>query len=300
MSLAEIWLFLQQGVLSGVVTGSVYALLAVAVVIVFKTTDVPNFAQGEIFMVGGYVALFMILVMGWHYAVVIPLTLLCVALICALFQRVVMERVIASKGVGVQLVIATLGLAYVLKGAVRQSGLGDAPRSLPSIIQPDTVVIGDAVLTTLDLMILGTAVAVMLALYGVFNYTRIGKAMRAVGMNPRAAQIVGVSLVRIRMLVWALAGLISAISAILITPKILITPDIGHIAILAFAAAIVGGISSIPGAVVGGFIIGIVENLVGLFISTNAIVVAPFLAILIVLIVRPQGILGGKLQVKKV
>jgi branched-chain amino acid transport system permease protein len=111
---------------------------------------------------------------------------------------------------------------------------------------------------------------------------------------------VGVSLVRIRMAVWALAGLISAVSAILITPKILITPDIGHVAILAFAAAIVGGITSIPGAVVGGFIIGVAENLVGLFVSTNAIVVAPFLAILIVLIVRPQGILGGKAQVKKV
>jgi branched-chain amino acid transport system permease protein len=300
MSFADIWLFLQQGVLSGLVTGSIYALLAVAVVIVFKATDVPNFAQGEIFMVGGYVALFLILVLNWHYALVIPATLLMVAVICAFFQRVVMERVIRAKGVEVQLVIATLGLSYVLKGAVRQTGLGDAPRSLPSLIQPDTVIIGQAVLTRLDLMILLTALAVMAGLYFLFNHTRIGKAMRAVGMNPKAAQIVGVSLVRIRMAVWALAGLISAISAILITPKILITPDIGHIAILAFAAAIVGGITSIPGAIVGGFIIGIAENLVGLFVSTNAIVVAPFLAILIVLIVRPQGILGGKVQVKKV
>lgn len=300
MSFADIWLFLQQGVLSGLVTGSIYALLAVAVVIVFKATDVPNFAQGEIFMVGGYVALFLILVLNWHYALVIPATLLMVAVICAFFQRVVMERVIRAKGVEVQLVIATLGLSYVLKGAVRQTGLGDAPRSLPSLIQPDTVIIGQAVLTRLDLMILLTALAVMAGLYFLFNHTRIGKAMRAVGMNPKAARIVGVSLVRIRMAVWALAGLISAISAILITPKILITPDIGHIAILAFAAAIVGGITSIPGAIVGGFIIGIAENLVGLFVSTNAIVVAPFLAILIVLIVRPQGILGGKVQVKKV
>jgi branched-chain amino acid transport system permease protein len=300
MSFADIWVFRQQGVLSGLVTGSIYALLAVAVVIVFKATDVPNFAQGEIFMVGGYVALFLILVLNWHYALVIPATLLMVAVICAFFQRVVMERVIRAKGVEVQLVIATLGLSYVLKGAVRQTGLGDAPRSLPSLIQPDTVIIGQAVLTRLDLMILFTALAVMAGLYFLFNHTRIGKAMRAVGMNPKAAQIVGVSLVRIRMAVWALAGLISAISAILITPKILITPDIGHIAILAFAAAIVGGITSIPGAIVGGFIIGIAENLVGLFVSTNANEVAPNLAILIVLIVRPQGILGGKVQVKKV
>lgn len=300
MTLAEVWLFLQQGVLSGLVTGSVYALLAVAFVTVFKTTDVPNFAQGEIFMVGGYAALAMVLIKQWPSWVVIPMTLLFVAAITALFQRVVMEKVVKSKGVGVQLVIATLGLAYVLKGAVRQTGLGDSPRSLPPLVSTDTVMIGDAFLTKLDLMIFAVAVGTMVALFLMFNFTRIGKAMRAVGMNPRAAQIVGVSLVRIRTAVWALAGLISAVTALLIAPKILITPDIGHIAILAFAAAIVGGISSIPGAIVGGFIIGVAENLVGLFISTNAIVVAPFLAIMIVLIVRPQGILGGKLQVKKV
>ena len=140
----------------------------------------------------------------------------------------------------------------------------------------------------------------MVTLFWMFNSTRIGKAMRAVGMNPRAAQIVGIRLSHIRMMVWGLSGLISALAALLITPKILITPDIAHIAILAYAAAIVGGFTSLPGAVLGGFVIGVIENLVGLFISTNAIVVAPFLAILITLIVRPQGLLGGKPQVKKV
>ncbi|VTY37996.1 High-affinity branched-chain amino acid transport system permease protein LivH [Xylophilus ampelinus] len=300
MSLSEIWLFLQQGLLSGLVTGSVYALLAIAIVAIFKTTDVPNFAQGEIFMIAGYVALSLLLIAGWSYAVVIPVTVVAVAVGAALFQRVVMERVTHSKGVGPQLVIATLGLAYALKGLVRQTGLGDTPRSLPSLVSNDPVIIGDAFLTRLDVAIFLTSIAAMVLIYLMFSHTRIGKAMRAVGMNPRAAQIVGVRLSRIRMLVWAMAGLISALAALLITPKILITPDIAHIAILAYAAAIVGGFTSLPGAVLGGLIIGIVENLVGLFISTNAIVVAPFLAILVTLIVRPQGILGGKPQVKKV
>ena len=300
MSAGDIWLFLQQGVLSGLVTGSVYALLAIAIVTVFKTTDVPNFAQGEIFMVGGYIALMGLLIAGLPYAAVIPVTLIAVAMIGALFQRLVMERVASARGVGVQLVIATLGLAYVLKGFVRQTGLGDTPRSLPSLVANDVVMIGDAALTKLDLVIFAVAVAVMVLLYLMFNKTRIGKAMRAVGMNPKASQIVGIRLSRIRMMVWALTGLISALAALLITPKILITPDIAHIAILAYAAAIVGGFTSLPGAVLGGFIIGIVENLVGLFISTNAIVVAPFVAILVTLILRPQGILGGKVQVKKV
>jgi branched-chain amino acid transport system permease protein len=300
MSFSEIWLFLQQGILSGLVTGSVYALLAIAIVAIFKTTDVPNFAQGEIFMIGGYVALSLLLIAGWSYAVVIPVTVVAVAVGAALFQRVVMERVTHSKGVGPQLVIATLGLAYMLKGLVRQTGLGDTPRSLPPLVSNDPVIIGDAFLTRLDVAIFVASIFAMVLIYLMFNHTRIGKAMRAVGMNPRAAQIVGIRLSRIRMMVWAMAGLLSALAALLITPKILITPDIAHIAILAYAAAIVGGFTSLPGAVLGGLIIGIVENLVGLFISTNAIVVAPFLAILVTLIVRPQGILGGKPQVKKV
>lgn len=300
MSLGDIWLFLQQGLLSGLVTGSVYALLALAIVAVFKTTDVPNFAQGEMLMMAGYVALSLLLLARLPYVAVILITLVVMSLGGALFQRVVMERVTGSRGVGVQLVITTLGLAYLLRGLVRQTGLGDTPRSLPSLVSGDTVVIGEAVLTKLDIAIFVTAVVVMLLIYFMFTYTRIGKAMRAVGMNPRAAQIVGIRLSRIRMMVWAMAGLISAIAALLITPKILITPDIANIAILAYAAAIVGGFTSLPGAVVGGLLIGVVENMVGLFISTNAIVVAPFLAILVTLILRPQGLFGGKVQVKKV
>ncbi|WP_408594838.1 branched-chain amino acid ABC transporter permease [Limnohabitans sp.] len=300
MSYSDIWLFLQQGVLSGLVTGSVYALLALAIVSVFKTTDVPNFAQGEIFMMGGYIALTLLLIFGFSYALVIPLTLIGMAFGGALFQRVVMERVTGSKGVGVQLVIATLGLAYALKGAVRQTGLGDTPRSLPALVPTDAILIGDAVLTKLDVAIFLVALLVMGLIYVMFTHTRIGKAMRAVGMNPRAAQIVGIRLSHVRMLVWAMSGLISALAALLITPKVLVTPEIAHIAILAYAAAIVGGFTSLPGAVLGGLIIGIVENLVGLFVSTNAIVVAPFLAILVTLIVRPQGLLGGQPQVKKV
>lgn len=300
MSYSDIWLFLQQGVLSGLVTGSVYALLALAIVSVFKTTDVPNFAQGEIFMMGGYIALSLLLIFGFSYALVIPVTLVAMALGGALFQRLVMERVTGSKGVGVQLVIATLGLAYALKGVVRQTGLGDTPRSLPALVPTDAILIGDAVLTKLDVAIFLVALLVMGLIYVMFTHTRIGKAMRAVGMNPRAAQIVGIRLSNVRMLVWAMSGLISALAALLITPKVLVTPEIAHIAILAYAAAIVGGFTSLPGAVLGGLIIGIVENLVGLFVSTNAIVVAPFLAILVTLIVRPQGLLGGQPQVKKV
>ncbi|SDR42611.1 amino acid/amide ABC transporter membrane protein 1, HAAT family [Rhizobiales bacterium GAS113] len=300
MDLQLVSLFLQQGIASGLVVGSVYALLALAIVIIFKTSEVPNFAQGEMLMASGYVALYLLVFQALPIWATLPATLIAAFAGAALFRRLVLTQVARASGSPVNLVIATLGLSYVLKGLVRHTGFGDTPRSFPSLVSMDSVMIGQASVTRLDLVILGTALAVMAALFVLFAYTKTGKAMRAVGMNPRAAQLVGVDLNRIHMLVWGLSGLISAIAALLISPKILMTADMGSIVTLGFASAIVGGFASLPGAVIGGFIIGIAENLVGLFVSTRAIVVAPFLAIMLVLILRPQGLLGGRAAIKKV
>ena len=295
-----IWLFLQQGIASGLVVGSVYALLALAIVMIFKTSEVPNFAQGEVLMATGYVALYLLVFRHVPIWVTVPLTIAIAFAGAALFRWGVLTQVARASGSPVNLVIATLGLSYVLKGLVRQTGFGDTPRSFPSLVSTDSVMIGQASVTKLDLTIFGTALAVMALVFWMFGYTRIGKAMRAVGMNPKAAQLVGVDLNRVHMMVWGLSGVISAIAALLISPKILMTADMGAIVTLGFAAAIVGGFTSLPGAVVGGFIIGIVENMVGLFVSSRAIVVAPFVAIMLVLILRPQGLFGGRLAIKKV
>lgn len=297
--MSELWFFLQQGVVSGMVTGSIYAILALAIVLIFKTTDVPNFAQGEIFMAGGYVALYLVIVLSAGLNLAIAVSLLAVMVACGLFQRVVMNRIRKSDGLPIHYVIATLGFSYLLKGLVNISGLGDTPRSMPALISGGSITIGQAYITALDAAIFVVAVLVMALLFLVANKTRLGKALRAVGMNARAAQLVGISLPRMYLYVWVLSGLISAVAAILITPKLLMTPNMGMIVMLAFAAAIIGGLGSLPGAVIGGFVVGITENLVGLLISTNAIVVSPFLAIMVVLLVRPQGLFGSKLQLKK-
>jgi len=294
------WLFLQQGIASGLVTGSIYALLAIAIVIIFKTTDAPNFAAGEIFMAGAYIALYLLIFSQIAYVIAVPVTLAIAFVFSALFYRIVLRRIGVSPAVAVNVVIATLGLSFVLKGIVRNTGFGDVPRSFPAVFGADTVQIGDAVLTTQDVAVFALALLAMAIFFVFFNYTRTGRAMRAVGMNPRAAALVGIDLHKTRMLIWGLSGLLSALAAILIAPKILMTADMGIVVILGFAAAIVGGFTSLPGAVVGGLIIGIVENLVGLFVSTRAIVVAPFIVIMLVLAIRPQGLFGGPVVIKKV
>lgn len=293
-------LFAQQGLASGLVVGSVYALLALAIVMIFKTSEVPNFAQGEVFMASGYLALFLLVFQGASVWFTIPFTLIASFVAAALFRRGVLTQVAKASGSPVNLVIATLGLSYILKGLVRRTGFGDTPRSFPSLVPTDSIMIGQASVTKLDLAILASAVLVMALVFAMFTFTKTGKAMRAVGMNPKASQLMGVNLEKIHMLIWGLSGVVSAIAALLISPKILMTAEMGSIVTMAFAAAIVGGFTSLPGAVVGGFIIGIVENYVGLFISSRAIAVAPFAAIMLVLILRPQGLFGGKFVMKKV
>lgn len=300
MDLQLALLFLQQGVASGLIVGSVYALLALAIVIIFKTSEVPNFAQGEMLMAAGYVALYLLVFRAVPAWAAIPMTIVVAFAGAALFRRVVLTQVAHASGSPVNLVIATLGLSYVLKGLVRQTGFGDTPRSFPALVSTDSLMIGQASVTRLDLVILGTAIVVMAAFFWMFGYTKLGRAMRSVGMNPKAAQLVGVDLNRIHTIIWGLSGAISAIAALLISPKLLMTADMGTVVTLGFAAAIVGGFTSLPGAVVGGFIIGIVEQLVGLFVSSRAITVAPFLAIMLVLILRPQGLFGGRIVIKKV
>ncbi|MFT3820816.1 MAG: branched-chain amino acid ABC transporter permease [Rubrivivax sp.] len=293
-------LFAQQALASGIVSGGIYALLAAAVVLIFKISEVVNFGQGEVFMAAGYAMLAL-----WLFPIVplwlgVPIAVAVPVLCMWFFQGVVLTRIERSKGLPVHVVIATLGMAYCLKGVVRLSGLGDTPRSFPSYVSTDTLRIGGAVVTYLDLTIVAVSLVLIAALFGLLLFTRIGLAMRAVGVNVRAASLVGINISRIQAVVWALSGLISAIAALLVSPKLLMTPDMGDIITMSFAAAIIGGFNSLPGAVIGGFVVGIAQNLVGVFVSSSAIVVTPFVAIMLVLILRPQGLFGGKFQQKKV
>ena len=140
----------------------------------------------------------------------------------------------------------------------------------------------------------------MAALWAFFNFTMIGKALRATSQNPRAAALVGIPVRRMSMTAWGLAAALAGIAGILLAPKLLLTPDMGVIVILALAAAIIGGFVSLPGCVAGGVLLGIVQNLIGIYVSSRAISLAPFLVIMIVLLVRPQGLFAGNVRAKKV
>jgi branched-chain amino acid transport system permease protein len=159
---------------------------------------------------------------------------------------------------------------------------------------------GEVVLQRQDFAIMAVTTVIMALLWLFFGYTRLGKALRATSQNARAAALIGIPIDTMRMAVWGLASAIAGIAGVLLAPKLLMTPDMGAVVMLAFAAAIIGGFSSLPGCVVGGIGLGVIQNLVGIFISPQAIAVTPFFVIMLVLLVRPEGLFGESTALKKV
>jgi branched-chain amino acid transport system permease protein len=293
-----------QGIASGIVTGCVYALIALSLVIVYKSSDVINFAGGEMVMLGGYLGMFALLYLGLPYILIFVFGAAVTFLIGALFDRVVLARTLGrsvpGQSVLVAMVIGTVGLSYLLKGAVRVVPYTEEIRRLPPFSSGQPIFIGPVVLQPQDIAIVLAAVLIMAALWAFFNFTMMGKALRATSQNPRAAALVGIPVRTMSMTAWGLAAALAGVAGILLAPKLLLTPDSGVIVILALAAAIIGGFTSLPGCVAGGVLLGVFQNMIGLFVSSRAISLAPFLVIMIVLLVRPQGLFAGKVAARKV
>jgi branched-chain amino acid transport system permease protein len=226
-------------------------------------------------------------------------------LVGALFDRIVLDRVLGratpGKGIFVAVVIATVGLSFAIKGVVRLFPYTDEVRRLQPAFRGPPIEFGPVLLPRQDLAIVVIAVLAMVALFLFFQFTFIGKVLRATSQNPRAAALIGIPVQAMRMLIWGIACALAATGGILIGGKLPMSVDMGsNIVILAFAAAVIGGFTNLPGAIVGGILLGIVQNLVGIMVSSQAITVAPFVVIMLVLIFRPQGLFGGRVAVKKV
>ncbi|MEO8855567.1 MAG: branched-chain amino acid ABC transporter permease [Burkholderiaceae bacterium] len=293
-----------QSLVSGVVTGCVYALIALSVVIIYKSTDVINFAGGELVMVGAYIGLFGLQYLHLPYFAIFVVAAGATFVIGSLFDRVVLTkmlgRTLPGQSIMVSMVLATVGLSYVLKGTVRLFPYADDVRRLPPFFSGEPIFMGSVILQRQDIGIVIISTLIMVALWTFFSFSMTGKALRATSQNPRAAALVGIPVRTMRMVVWGIASAMSSVAGILLASKLTMTPDMGVIVILAFAAAALGGFSSLPGCIVGGIILGVIQNMVGLFISARAISVAPFLVIMVILVLRPQGLFGGPVVAKKV
>jgi branched-chain amino acid transport system permease protein len=278
---------------AGLTTGSLYALVAMGLVVVYKATAVVNFAHGELFMLGGFLAYSLHVLAGVPY---VPALLLAVAGSLALgmvTERLAYRPLIRAPTVS--LVLAAVGFSYVLRGAAREvwGGRGDYI-PFPPLVRAEPIAFGDVLIVPQQLVVLAGALACMALFTGFFNFTRAGKVLQATAENARAARLVGIRVERVYAFTWGVGAAVAGAAAALMAPLTLIYPDVGAVLLVkAFAAAVLGGLGSLPGAVLGGIAIGVIENVAGGYLHTSLQDVSAFAVIMLVLVMRPSGLLGA-------
>ena len=285
-----------QVLVVGISYGCVYGLIALGFVMIYKATEMLNFAQGELMMIGAFVAFTLVNLLGLPFYLGAALALLTMVGFGMALERAVLRPMIGEPPFAV--LMLTIGLGFLLR-AVASAIWGAEPRTLDVPFAGDKLVIGDLVVGYDNLVVVvGTAI-LCVALWLFFRHSRIGVAMQAASQNQLAAYYCGVPVKRVTSFVWGISAAISATAGVLLAPISLIDPNMGLVGIKAFAAAIVGGFGSLPGAIVGGLVVGIAEQFVGRYLPPGLGEVSAYVILLAMLFVRPQGIFAS-LQQKKV
>ncbi|MDY6881770.1 MAG: branched-chain amino acid ABC transporter permease [Desulfatiglans sp.] len=284
--------------LSGLSFGSLYALIALAMVIIYKTSEVPNFGQGEMAMLSTFVAYALLETYSQSFAVSFIGALAFAGLLGAFLEFVFLRR--AKEPNILSLILITLGFQMILYGFASWKWGADQ-RDLPFPVSDfDVLTIGPAFVSYLNIVTILISLILMLILFLFFKYTKIGIAMKATQQNAMAARINGIRTNRILSLTWALSSVIGAVAGILLAPIATLDPNLMLDPLLkGFAAAVLGGMTTLVGAVLGGFMLGIIENLFGGYVSLEFKSIVSFLVIVLVLCFKPSG-LFARHYVKKV
>jgi branched-chain amino acid transport system permease protein len=274
--------------------GAIYALVALGIVIVYKGTGIVNFAHGAIFTAGATLA-YALVSAGILYSLSLFLALVLMVAFILIVERVALRPLVATadpllfKG-------ATIALAFFLVGMVRWfiSRDGDYV-SLEPILGYQVFNVFGLRVPSQDFFIIAATAVILLGFTVFFTRTRYGRLMQAVAENQRAAQVIGINVNHVYWVIWGVAGALGAVAGILMAPITLIHPDMGVlIFIKAIAAAILGGFDKLHGAVIGGLLVGFLEVIFSFYVGTIYQEAIPFFIILIVLLVRPQGLFGSK------
>ena len=282
-----------QVIVDGLATGSLYGALAVAVVLIYRSTGIVNFAQGELAMFSTFIA-WGLMQAGLPLGLALLATLAISFVGGMLIERVIIRPV--EGGEVLTLVIVTLGL-YILVNSLAGWIWGFGNRAFPSLFGDSQFDVAGVSIAVESIGIVVVLLAVVGLLFAIFQRTKIGLAMRAVSMNPDSSRLVGISVGRTLMIGWGIAALVGALAGALIAPRLFLDVNfMGGVLIYSFAAATLGGFDSPFGAVLGGWIIGIAESLAGTyvdFIGADLKILVPLVAILVVLLFRPTGLFGS-------
>ena len=285
-----------QLLISGISQGCVYGLIALGFVLIYKATEQVNFAQGDMMMLGAFIALTFMNEWGFGFVMGFAATLVVMALFGVVLERLLLRPMLGEPPFAV--LMLTIGLGFILR-AIAGAVWGNEPRALETPFSGKVLRFGELAIGVDNLaIVIGTALLCLL-LFLFFRFSRVGIAMQAASQNQLAAFYVGIPVKRIFALVWALSAMIAATAGILVAPVSLIDPLMGFIGVKAFAAAIVGGFGSLPGAILGGLIVGIAEQFAGLYLPPGFSDTSAYVILLLMLLIRPEGIFAT-MQRKKV
>jgi branched-chain amino acid transport system permease protein len=286
-----------QFIVGGITNGSIYAIVAIGFTIIFNSTEIINFAQGEFVMLGALMMVTFSSILGMHPVFGFILSVFSVTIIGILFDLLIIKPV--RKPSHISLIIITVGASIFIKG-VAMMFWGKNPYPSKPFSGDNPIIIWGAAVIPQTIWILSITIVTLVFLHFFFEYTITGKGMRACAINRRAASLLGIRVNKMILLSFALSGGLGAVAGIIISPITFAGYGMGTmLGLKGFCAAIIGGIGSIPGAILGGFSLGVLESMGAGLISSAYKDAIAFLALLLVLFIRPSGILG-KGEVKRV
>lgn len=286
-----------QLVISGIALGCIYGLIALGFVLIYKATETVSFAQGELMMLGAFGGLVCMTVLGFPFWLSVLAAMAGMALFGLLVERALIRPILGQPAFSI--VMLTIGVAYVARGLITMlPGIGTDTHVLPVPYKDQLLQAGGLIVPTEQMVVMVVTALLSAALFALFRYTKLGIAMQASSQNQLAAYYMGIPVKRLNGLVWALAAVVAAIAGLLLAPITFVHANMGFIGLKAFPAAVVGGFTSLPGALVGGLIIGVVESLSGFYLPEGFKDIAAYVVVLIMLMVKPNGLFGERLSKK--
>ena len=288
---------LLQLLISGVAQGCIYGLIALGFVLIYKATETVTFAQGDLMMVGAFGGLLAMKALNFPFWLAVPAAIIAMMALGVLLERAVIRPILGQPAFSI--VMLTIGVGYVLRGVITMiPDIGTDTHTLPLPYAGQVLKLGTLVVSAEQLVIIVVTALLCALLFALFKYSTLGIAMQAASQNQLAAYYMGIPVKRLNGLVWGLAAGVAAIAGLLLAPITFVHANMGFIGLKAFPAAVVGGFGSLPGAIVGGLVIGIVEAVSGFYLPEGFKDIAPYIVVLLMLVLKPNGLFGEKLRKK--
>ena len=288
---------LLQLLIAGIAQGCIYGLIALGFVLIYKATETVSFAQGDLMMLGAFAGLAAMTFLGFPFWLAVLASIAAMAAFGLLAERAVIRPILGQPAFSI--VMLTIGIGYVLRGLITMvPSIGTETHVLPVPYKDQIWKLGTLVINVEQVVVIVVTALLCAALFALFRYSKLGIAMQASSQNQLAAYYMGIPVRQLNGLVWALAAAVAAVAGILLAPITFVHANMGFIGLKAFPAAVVGGFGSLPGAIVGGLIIGVVESLSGFYLPPGFKDVAAYVVVLMMLMLRPNGLFGEKLRKK--